>query len=290
MIRLTKYIPLFIASLSLIGCGGSEKPTENANDSTIVKTDIDTSKSVVFYNIPSPLETFTILKMSGSAFDKTVLNSTDKMPKYFSSFSKAVNLGVYSTDLSFCYLYKQSQDFNAYLKSINELTNALSIDGSYGVAVNKRLQSNSNNLDSLMAIVTEVGINAEQYLKDNQRNTATSSIAAGGWIEAMYIVTSIAEKTQKEDIVGLVGDQKIVLTNLINMLDQFKSDEEINSLLIDMKGIATIYESVNATQDQPVVSDKDIISVGNNTSYKLTKEQLKAILEKVTVLRNKITL
>ena len=74
------------------------------------------------------------------------------------------------------------------------------------------------------------------------------------------------------------------------MLDQFKSDEEINSLLIDMKGIATIYESVNATQDQPVVSDKDIISVGNNTSYKLTKEQLKAILEKVTVLRNKITL
>lgn len=290
MIRTTKYIAFFIASLSLISCGGSEKPTETPVDSTEVKTNIDTSKTVVFYNIPSPLETFTILKMSGSAFDKAVLNPTDKMSKYVTSFSKAVNLGAYSSDLSFCYLYKQNQDFNNYLKNINELTTALSIDGSYGQEVNKRLQANSSNLDSLMAIVTEAGINADQYLKDNQRNTAVALIAAGGWVEAMYILTNIADKTQKEDVIGLVGDQKIVLKNLTNMLEQFEGDEEINSLLTDMKGIASIYESVQATPDKPITSDKDIISVGNNSSYKLSKEQLKAVLEKVTVLRNKITL
>ena len=289
MIRLFKNITVILTAVSLISCGGS-RTTETPNDSTEVKNSIDTSKSVVFYNIPSPLETFTILKISGSAFDKTVLNPTDKMPKYISSFSKAANLGAYSTDLSFCYLYKQNQDFNNYLKNINELTNALSIDGSYGQGVNKRLQDNITNLDSLMAIVTEAGIYADQYLKDNQRNIATATIAAGGWIEAMYIVTAIAEKTQKEDVIGLVGDQKIVLTNLINMLDQFKADEDINALLIKMKGIAAIYESVKATQDKPVTSDKDIISVGNNTSYKLSSDQLKAILEKVTVLRYKITL
>jgi hypothetical protein len=212
------------------------------------------------------------------------------MTKYVTSFSKAANLGVYSTDLSFCFLYKQNQDFNNYLKNINELTNALSIDGSYGQEVNKRLQANSNNLDSLMSIVTEAGINADQYLKDNQRNTAVGVIAAGGWVEAMYILTNMAEKTQKDDVIGLVGDQKIVLKNLTYMLEQFKDDEEINALLTDMRDIAAIYESVQATPDKPIVSDKDIISVGNNTSYKLSKEQLKSILEKVTALRNKITL
>lgn len=289
MIRLFKNITVVLTAVSLISCGGSGT-TETPIDSTEVKSGIDTSKSVVFYNIPSPLETFTILKMSGSAFDKSVLNPTDKMPKYISSFSKAANLGAYSTDLSFCYLYKQNQDFNNYLKNINELTNALSIDGSYGQGVNKRLQDNSTNLDSLMAIVTEAGINADQYLKDNQRNTATATIAAGGWVEAMYIVASIANKTQKEDVIGLVGDQKIVLKNLMNMLEQFKEDEEINSLLTGMKEIAAIYESVESTQNTPVTSDKDIISVGNNTSYKLSSDQLKSILEKVTVLRYKITL
>lgn len=290
MVKIVNFLAAGLVAASMMSCGGSDKPTDNPIDSTEVKNVLDTSKSVVFYNIPSPLETFTILKMSGSAFDKTVLNQPDKISKYVSSFQKAANLGAYSTDLSFCYLYKQNQDFQNYLKNINELTNALSIDGSYGQEVNKRLQANSTNLDSLMAIVTEAGINADQYLKENQRNTATATIAAGGWVEAMYIVASIADKTQQEDVVGLVGDQKIVLKNLMNMLEQFKADEDINSLLTDMRDIASIYEQIQATQDNPVTSDKDIISVGNNTSFKLSKEQLKTILEKVTVLRFKITL
>ncbi len=287
---ITKNVAVFIASISLISCGGSGTTTENSVDSTEVKLNVDSSKSVVFYNIPSPLETFTILKMSGSGFDKSVLNSTEKVSKYVTNFQKAANLGAYSTDLSFCYLYKQNQDFNTYIKNITDLTNALGIDGSYGQEVNKRLQKNSNNLDSLMAIVSEAGINADEYLKENQRNTETATIAAGGWIEAMYIISNIAEKSQNNDIIGLVGDQKIVLKNLMNMLEQFQTDEDIKSILSDMRDIAVTYETIQASQSTPLSSDKDIISVGNNTSFVVSKEQLKSILEKVTTLRNNITL
>jgi TPP-dependent trihydroxycyclohexane-1,2-dione (THcHDO) dehydratase len=106
----------------------------------------------------------------------------------------------------------------------------------------------------------------------------------------MYIITTIADKSKKQEILGLVGDQKIVLKNLTNMLEQFESDADIKSTLTDMKEIAAIYESIQATQNTPATSDKDIISVGNNSSYELTKDQLKLILEKVTALRNKITL
>lgn len=281
-----------IASIAFIGCGESETtPIESPADSAEVSANPkDNSGSIVFYNIPSPLETFTILKMSGSGFDKTVLNPTGKIAKYISSHQKAANLGAYSTDLSFCYLYKQNQDLNSYMKNINELTNSLGIDGSYGQEVNKRLQANSNNLDSVMAIVSEAGVNVGQYLKENQRNATTATIAAGGWVEAMYIITNIADKTQKKDIVGLVGDQKIVLKNLTNMLEQFESDADIKSILTVMRDIAAIYEDVQAAQITPIASDKDIISVGNNTAFELSKEQLKAILEKITILRNKITL
>jgi hypothetical protein len=291
MLRTIKRISLVLASVSMIGCGGSgTNPAENPADSTEVKTEKKDSSSIVFYNIPSPLETFTILKMCGSGFDKSVLNSPDKLAKYVSTFQKCLNLGAYSTDLSFCYLYKQNQDFNSYSKNINELTNSLGIDASYGQDVTKRLQANSNNLDSLMAIVSEAGVNADQYLKENQRNVETATIAAGGWIEAMYIITSIADKTQNKDIIGLVGDQKIVLKNLTNMLEQFQSDADIQSILGDMKAIGVTYETIQASQSTPVSSDKDIISVGNNTTFEVSKEQLRSILEKITALRNKITL
>jgi hypothetical protein len=291
MKRTIQHIPLIIASVFLFSCGGSgTAPTDNPVDSAEVNVLKDTVSSIVFYNIPSPLETFTILKMSGSAFDKTVLNPTNKLSNYISTYQKSVNLGVYSTDLSFCYLYKQNQEFNNYIKNVNELTNALGIDGSYGQEVNKRLQANSNNLDSLMVIVSEAAVNADQYLKENQRNTTTATIAAGGWVEAMYIITSIADKTQKKDVIGLVGDQKIILKNLTNMLEQFESDPDIKSLLADMQDIAASFESLQATESTAVTSDKDIISVGKNTSFELSKEQLKVILEKITALRNKITL
>jgi hypothetical protein len=291
MLRTIKRISFLLAAVAMTGCGGSGGgTTENPTDSTEVQTQKKDTASVVFYNIPSPLETFTILKMCGSGFDKSVLNPPDKLPKYVSTFQKSVNLGVYSTDLSFCFLYKQNPEFNSYIKNINELTSSLGIDGSYGQEVTKRLQTNSNNLDSLMAIVSEAGVNADQYLKENQRNTETATIAAGGWIEAMYIITSIADKTQNKDIAGLVGDQKIVLKNLTNMLEQFGSDADIKDILTDMKAIAVTYETIQASQSTPVSSDKDIISVGNNTSFQVSKEQLKSILEKITALRNKITL
>ncbi len=290
MKRIVNYIILFITSVSIISCGEPVKKTEIPLDSSAKKINIDSTKSIVFFNIPSPLETFTILKMSGSAFNKSILNPTDKISKYVSSFSMAANLGTYSTDLSLCFLYKQNQDFNLYLKNINDLTNALGIDASYGMEVNKRLQANSNNLDSLMEIVSEAGINADEYLKENDRDIETATIAAGGWIEAMYIITTIADKTQKIEIMGLVADQKTVLKNLMNMLAQFESDADIKSTITDMKKIEAVFESVRVKQNKPVSVEKDLISVGNNSSFELSKDQLKSILEKVTALRNKITL
>jgi hypothetical protein len=74
------------------------------------------------------------------------------------------------------------------------------------------------------------------------------------------------------------------------MLEQFESNEEIKDILNDMKVIAVTYETIQASQSTPVSSDKDIISVGSNTSFEVSKEQLKSILEKITALRNKITL
>ena len=160
----------------------------------------------------------------------------------------------------------------------------------HALAVAEDEQSPVAAMDSLMAIVSEAGVNADQYLKENQRNTETATIAAGGWIEAMYIISNIADKSQNKDIIGLVGDQKIVLKNLMNMLEQFQNDEDIKSVLSDMRDIAVTYETIQASQSTPLTSDKDIISVGSNTSFVVSKEQLKSILEKVTSLRNKITL
>lgn len=291
MKKIIRNIPFFIALISLAGCGNPEKnSSEGTVDSTEAGIPAETMKNIVLYNIPSPVETFTILKMSGPGFDKSLTNPSGNESKYVSNFSKAVNLGVYSTDLSFCFLYKENQEFNNYLKSVNDLTSALGIDGSYGQAVTKRMQNNSNNMDSLMSIASEASVNADLYLKENQRVSTTALIAAGSWVEAMHIITSIAVKKENSLISGLVADQKIAAKNLTKMLEQFQSEAEIAGLLKDIQDISAFYDSLQPVQGNSLVSeDKVLRSIGNNTNYELTKEQLKTIFDKTETLRNKLT-
>jgi hypothetical protein len=291
MKKTIKTISLFTVLISIMSCG---EPSKTANDMAVdsVKTvaPADVDDNAPLYNIPSPIETFTILKVSGATFDRLYLNPVKNITKYNSSFSKAINLGTYSADLSFCLLYKQNADVNVYLKNISELTNSLGIIDGFVQSVTKRLEANTNNSDSVMQIVSEATVNANLYLKENQRNNITALITAGGWIEGMHFLTNMAVKTEKKEIIGLVAGQKNVLKNLIKMLEKSKSDSEVAGVLIDITAISTIFDSLKPIQEKAVASEnKNIKSIGDNKSYDLSNEQLKSILEKIEALRNKLT-
>ena len=291
MKKTIKTVTLFAALISLMSCGESSKPVgEMPADSVKVVANMDSDDNAPLYNIPSPIETFTIFKASGASFDKSFLNPVKNLSKYTSNFSKAINLGTYSADLSFCLLYKQTDEVNFYLKNISELTASLGIIDGFVQSVTKRLKDNTNNSDSMMQIVSEASVNANLYLKENQRNNTTALITAGGWVEGMHFITNMAVKTKKKEIIGLVAQQKNVLKNLSKMLEKLKSDTETAGLLADIKDIASVYENMKSTDENAVASaDKNIKSIGNNKSYNLSDEQLNLILTKVEALRNKLT-
>ena len=291
MNKIIKNISLFTSIIALMSCGEANKSsTEVATDA--IETNIVSASEAgsKLYNIPSPIETLTILKMSGATFDKALLNPAKNISRYASVFSKSVNLGTYSADLSFCLLYKENQDINFYLKNVNELTTALGINGDFAQSMTKRLKANPNNSDSVMQIVSEASVDAYLYLKENQRNNTSVLITAGGWVEGMHFVTHMAEKSKNKEILGLVASQKKVVKNLIKMLEKFETDPEIAALLVDIKDIAAIYETLKPIQEVATASeDKSMASIGSSKSFEVTDEQLKAIKEKVVVLRNKLT-
>ncbi len=287
-----KTIALFTAFISIISCGEASKtPTEMPVDSVKVTPEVNAEAGSKLYNIPSPIETFTILKMSGADFDKTLLNPAKNISKYTSSFSKSVNLGTYSSDLSFCLLYKEKQDITFYLKNVNELTAALGIEGDFAQSVTQRLKANADNSDSIMRIVSEASVDAYLYLKENQRSNTSILITTGGWVEGMHFITNMANKTKKKEILGLVASQKKVIKNLVRMLEKFETDPEIAGLLVDIKDISAIYDNLKPTQEIATASsDKKMASIGNNKSFDVSEEQLKTITEKVEKLRNKLTI
>ena len=60
--------------------------------------------------IPSPLEISVLLKESGTKYDHDLLNSPDNLASYNSNYKKALNLGIFGTDLGYTNIYEQNQD------------------------------------------------------------------------------------------------------------------------------------------------------------------------------------
>ena len=56
-----------------------------------------------------------------------MLNSSDNLSKYNSNYQKALNLGIYGTDLGYTNIYEQNQDGIKYLSSIKSLAEGLNI-------------------------------------------------------------------------------------------------------------------------------------------------------------------
>lgn len=202
--------------------------------------------SDIIQQIPSPLEISVLLKESGTNYDKAMLNKADNVSQYNSNFSKALNLGIYGTDLGYTNIYEQNQDALFYLNSIRRLADGLSIGQFFDFTAISRLATNSKNLDSLLLITTQNFNNINSYLQQQERASLSILILAGGWLEALHISNQVLQKTpQNSELREKVGEQKIILENIMLLLSYYEqSDPNISELKKKMMPLQEVYNNV----------------------------------------------
>src|SRR5512139_2124040 len=103
--------------------------------------DIDKAKKI-FYSLPSPLETAMLLKSAGISYNEMILNDLANVDKYSTNKSKALNLGIYTTDLSFASLFDQAQTSLKYMDATKKLANDMGISDAVDEETMKRLEQN----------------------------------------------------------------------------------------------------------------------------------------------------
>lgn len=290
-----KYITVALTSTVLFACGSgsSDHDDLSTTDTVDASKAKDTKAQNVFYSIPSPIETTSLLKSAGAKYNKNFLNPIENLSRYESVKSKALNLGVYGSDLSFTSIYDQTQESMLYLRCTNTLASKLGISGAFDEKTTERIESNMENRDSLLGIISDSYWTADAYLKDNGQPGISALIIAGGWIEGLYIATQIANSTKNEAIITRIGEQKLSLDNLVALLDSHKSENEgIMEVLGYLNELKQIYDTVSSggTGETTVTTDKEkgVTTIGNGSTFTLTTEQFKQISEKTTSIRNKI--
>lgn len=245
--------------------------------------------------IPSPLEISVLLKESGKKYNASYLNSPDNISKYNSNYKKALNLGVYGTDLGYTNIYEQNQDGVKYMSSIKTLADGLNIGQFFDIETIGRLATNSKNLDSLLLITTQNFNSINHYLQSQNRSNLSVLFLTGGWIEALNILCEVAaaNPTNKE-LQETIGEQKIILENIMLLLSFYKeSDQNMASLLTDMEALKKLYDKVNITYTYSestfeIVDGVMVIKDNSSSTIQISEEDIANIKALISSIRNKI--
>ncbi len=293
--------PIYIVLMSIaLACSSKKTPDEKefleSTDSlNQAMPAIDESVvSGLLEQIPSPLEISVLLKESGTKYNSSILNEPGNISKYNTNYKKALNLGIYGADLGYTNIYGQKMEGVRYLSSIKTLADDLSIGQFFDIVTISKLASNSDNLDSLLLVTTQNFNSINQYLQSQNRANVSVMLLVGGWIEAMQIICGVASQNlQNKALIERIGEQKIILEQIVILLTYYQNDQQLALLLEDLQGLKTIFDKVSITytykeSTMEIVNGVAVIKDNSTSSINITKEVTMEIIDKISAIRNKI--
>lgn len=292
--------------MSMFACGGGNKPSSAdidevlavdsaADDATAIPQEVINE----FMNaLPSPLETSVALKESGVGFNPEYLNDPKNVSNYNSSFSQAMNLGVYGADLGYANVYEQNQEALFYLDAVRDLANNLSISQFFKVATIRRLVTQSSNLDSLLLVTTKNFNDINEHLQSRKRSNLSILLLTGGWIEAVYITCQVSEANPtSQELMNRIAEQKVVCDNIKYLLSIFATDKNpyIKDLFAEIENLYAAFDKIEIEtiygEQEVIILDDGTAQIKDNTQQiiHVTREQVDEITQLVSSIRNDIT-
>jgi len=118
-----------------------------------VKT-IDNQIEANVYPLPTSVSVIKMLTQLEVGYIIGISNPVENTKKYFSSTTRAVNLGTYGADLSYATLYNMQQEVINYLNAIRSLSNELNMSKIYNEELYDKIKKNFDNRDELVKILT----------------------------------------------------------------------------------------------------------------------------------------
>lgn len=279
----------FCAVLTACESGGNntnQPPTQPNVDSLEEAKAAELQK--IFFSIPAPTEMASLIKNNGYKFDASMLNSTENVAKYTGEVKQAINLGIYGADLSYASIFDQKQESMNYLAAAQKLARQMGVDGALQDQMIERLNTNQDNRDSLVNIVSEAYSDLNGYLKENNRVEVSALVIAGGWMEALYLSTRYAAG-KDASLKTRIAEQKYSLDNLIQYFDKFGDKESLREMRADLGKMQVLFNEVQVSSGKTnatKAADGSFV-IGNSSSASISDETLKKIETLVAELRSK---
>jgi hypothetical protein len=287
-------LALFV-SILLVACNSGES---NSNQDEIDEEVLDPSSSLntnfdgKIFSIPSPVQTSMLIKDLKLPFTESLLNPHENASKYSTEAKRALNLGIYGTDLGYVNIYNQHAISLKYLSAVEKLTQELKLESAFDKDFMNRFEKNNTNQDSMVKIVGDAFRKADNFLKSNDRKNTSILILTGGWIESLYLACELNKISSNQQIIDRIGEQQETLNTIIEILELYNKNgvnDEIMKSVVELKSsfdkVIIEYDYVAPKTD----AAKKMTTLQHKTHVKIGSDVLNMITMKINSIRTKIT-
>ena len=285
---------LILSTLFLAACG--QRPSESLevdlSDVEIGELQISSeTMDEIIQNIASPIEVAALINSLNVPYSTGYLADPEKLSTSTTSFEMAFSLGALSADLGYLNMYEKTGTAVNYLSSINRLADALQIGQFFDFNTIKRLATTNSDLDSLMFISVNSFNNMDDYLRETDRSNLSALMIAGVWVEGLFLATQVAAQNTSEDLTKMIGEQKLILNDLLLVLNNYKNEEVIQEYIADLETIKAAFDEVKITYEvgEPQTIEKDgmLMVIQSETSHvTMSDETLEKIIATTRDIRN----
>lgn len=247
----------------------SDSTTKESAESGLNKEEFEQKVKDVVYPLPTAFEVTEMINNVEASYIIGLSNSPENADNYFTDKDQALNLGVYSADLSYASTYNMQQEIMSYMEASEGLVFELGITGAFSADFVSDVEANVDNKEKLTELITNSFYDTYAYLVKGGKEDLSLLVLVGSWVEGMYISCNISETVyHNPDLVKVILHQKGSLDKLIELLEPHNTHETIKGVIDQLKPIKNVYDSIDETG--------------------ITENQLNQIIEQSTALRNQI--
>ena len=208
------------------------------------------------YPLPTSAEVIKMLTELEVGYIIGISNPVENTKKYFSSTTRAINLGVYGGDLSYATLYNMQQEVINYMAAIRSLANELNMSKIYNEDLYNQIKTNFDNRDELVKILTKAFNDTYGHLTANDHQALALLVAGGAWVEGMYLTTHVSEAAyQVADIARVLIEQKKSFEMFLEITQPYMNDQSISDFVRLLDPIKKVYDGLGTSLTEQNIKD-----------------------------------
>lgn len=248
----------------------------------------------IVQNIASPVEIASIIHSMNAPFSAEYLAPTRSADRLTTNFQKALMLGIFGADLGYLNIYEKTGSSVDMLSTIKRLADGLRVGHYFDFETIKRLSLSRTNLDSLLYLSVNSYNQIDKYLRNNNRGSISALMITGVWLEGHYLATQVALQYDDKILINRIGEQKVILGDLLLLLRPYRDQgAEYEALFDMMEELQALYTEVKVSyrlgEPETIEENGRLVMIQHEESIvEMSDTQLQKIASHTRVLRNKL--